>query len=79
MPAVVIASDGDMPEFEGKITFTVIVCVMIAACGGLMFGYDIGVSGNTLFFSPSVRICLHANNQWLFLLCGICRWGYSHG
>ena len=45
MPAVVIANTGDVPEFEGKITFNVIVCVVIAACGGLMFGYDIGVSG----------------------------------
>ena len=38
MPAVVIANNGDVPEFEGKITFNVIVCVVIAACGGLMFG-----------------------------------------
>ncbi|KAJ6689398.1 hypothetical protein OIU85_005767 [Salix viminalis] len=45
MPAVVIANTGDVPEFEGRITFNVIVCVVIAACGGLMFGYDIGVSG----------------------------------
>ncbi|WCJ23725.1 Sugar transport protein 8 [Euphorbia peplus] len=44
MPAVVI-SGGDMPEFEGKVTFTVIICVIIAAFGGLMFGYDIGISG----------------------------------
>ncbi|KAF2284164.1 hypothetical protein GH714_019676 [Hevea brasiliensis] len=44
MPAIAIASDGDVPEFEGKITFKVIICVMIAACGGLMFGYDVGVS-----------------------------------
>ncbi|CAK7350504.1 unnamed protein product [Dovyalis caffra] len=45
MPAVVIANNGDMPEFEGRITFNVILCAVIAACGGLMFGYDIGVSG----------------------------------
>ncbi|KAJ6911033.1 sugar transport protein 8-like [Populus alba x Populus x berolinensis] len=45
MPAVVIANNGDVPEFEGRITFSVFVCVVIAACGGLMFGYDIGVSG----------------------------------
>ncbi|KAH8500364.1 hypothetical protein H0E87_015575 [Populus deltoides] len=45
MPAVVIANNGDVPEFEGRITFNVILCAVIAACGGLMFGYDIGVSG----------------------------------
>ncbi|GAV74799.1 Sugar_tr domain-containing protein, partial [Cephalotus follicularis] len=44
MPAVVM-SHGDSPEFEGKITFYVIICVIIAAFGGLMFGYDIGISG----------------------------------
>ncbi|OMP03745.1 Sugar/inositol transporter [Corchorus olitorius] len=43
-PAVVIGN-GDMPEFEGRITIYVAVCVVIAAFGGLMFGYDIGISG----------------------------------
>ncbi|XP_021290495.1 LOW QUALITY PROTEIN: sugar transport protein 8 [Herrania umbratica] len=45
MPAVVVASHGDMPEHEGRFTIYVIVCVIIAAFGGLMFGYDIGISG----------------------------------
>ncbi|EEF45377.1 sugar transport protein 8 [Ricinus communis] len=46
MPAIIIANkNGDYPEYDGKITVTVIICVIIAACGGLMFGYDIGVSG----------------------------------
>merc|ERR1712051_1152005 len=43
-PAMVVSS-GDAQEFEGKITFTVIICVIIGAFGGLMFGYDIGISG----------------------------------
>ncbi|XP_034705531.1 sugar transport protein 8-like [Vitis riparia] len=31
--------------FESKITVYVVVCWVLAACGGLMFGYDIGISG----------------------------------
>ncbi|RZS15909.1 hypothetical protein BHM03_00047806 [Ensete ventricosum] len=46
MPAVVLASsDGGPKQFEGKITTYVVICGIIAATGGLMFGYDIGISG----------------------------------
>ncbi|OWM69832.1 sugar transport protein 8-like [Punica granatum] len=45
MPAVVVSNGGDVPEFEGRITIYVILCVIISAFGGLMFGYDIGISG----------------------------------
>ncbi|KAF7810938.1 sugar transport protein 13-like [Senna tora] len=38
-------SGGPSGEFEGKITATVIISCMMAATGGLMFGYDVGVSG----------------------------------
>lgn len=40
-------------EFEAKITPIVIVSCIMAATGGLMFGYDVGVSGNffIIFFS----------------------------
>lgn len=38
-------------EFEAKITPIVILSCIMAATGGLMFGYDIGVSGNTFFYS----------------------------
>jgi hypothetical protein len=33
-------------EFEAKITPIVIISCIMAATGGLMFGYDVGVSGN---------------------------------
>ncbi|KAJ1390009.1 Sugar/inositol transporter [Sesbania bispinosa] len=32
-------------NFEARITFTVIMSCIMAATGGLMFGYDIGISG----------------------------------
>ncbi|ESW15229.1 hypothetical protein PHAVU_007G055500, partial [Phaseolus vulgaris] len=35
---------GDV-NFEAKITYTVIISCIMAATGGLMFGYDIGISG----------------------------------
>lgn len=35
--------------FESKLTFYVVACWILAAFGGLMFGYDIGISGNFLF------------------------------
>jgi len=61
-------------EFEAKITPIVILSCMMAATGGLMFGYDIGVSGNVfmlqfpLLFEPSVPkiktlICMFSLTQ----------------
>ncbi|KAJ4778976.1 Sugar transport protein 8 [Rhynchospora pubera] len=44
MPAIVVSSDGK-GDFGGKVTFHVIICAIVAATGGLMFGYDIGISG----------------------------------
>lgn len=35
-------------EFEAKITPIVIISCIMAATGGLMFGYDVGVSGEQI-------------------------------
>lgn len=35
----------DATTFEAKMTWTVLIACMMAATGGLMFGYDIGISG----------------------------------
>ncbi|KAF9607608.1 hypothetical protein IFM89_037536 [Coptis chinensis] len=43
MPAVVVASNA--PEFEGRTTVYVILCGIIAAFGGFIFGFDNGISG----------------------------------
>lgn len=32
-------------KYPWKWTFYVVICWVLAACGGLMFGYDIGISG----------------------------------
>ena len=34
-------------DFEAKITPLVIISCIMAATGGLMFGYDVGISGNS--------------------------------
>ncbi|WCJ42919.1 Sugar transport protein 2 [Euphorbia peplus] len=44
MPGIIAAESGGK-DFPAKLTCQVIVCSVIAACGGLMFGYDIGISG----------------------------------
>ncbi|PNX62119.1 sugar transport protein 13-like [Trifolium pratense] len=36
-------------EFEAKITFAVIISCIMAATGGLMFGYDIGISASQIY------------------------------
>lgn len=55
MAPAMVFSGGDVPEFEGKMTPTVVVCVIIAAFGGFLFGYDIGISGSVIF-SHSIDI-----------------------
>jgi len=82
MPAVVIANNGDVPEFEGRITFNVIVCVVIAACGGLMFGYDIGVSGLYLIMDLNLLHFLYIamiNSADAVKIHANFRWCHSHG
>ncbi|XVE59381.1 hypothetical protein DITRI_Ditri05aG0042000 [Diplodiscus trichospermus] len=46
MPGGIIAdSGGGGQDFPSNLTLQVLVCSTIAAFGGLMFGYDIGISG----------------------------------
>ncbi|GMJ08322.1 SUGAR TRANSPORT PROTEIN 8 [Hibiscus trionum] len=75
-PAVVVSDSGENTEYEGRITVYVIVCVVISAFGGLMFGYDIGISGGVIsmddflekFFPAVYRKKIHAlqNNYCKF-------------
>jgi hypothetical protein len=38
-------------KYPGKLTFRVIITCVMAASGGLIFGYDHGVSGNSFIHS----------------------------
>ncbi|XVF19917.1 hypothetical protein REPUB_Repub11eG0152500 [Reevesia pubescens] len=42
---IVLADSGSSQDFPAKLTGQVLICTTIAAFGGLMFGYDIGISG----------------------------------
>ncbi|KAM0952047.1 putative sugar transport protein STP/MST-like, plant [Dioscorea sansibarensis] len=46
-------------EFEGKITWYVVLCAIIAATGGLMFGYDIGISGGVTSMDDFLKRFFH--------------------
>ena len=37
-------------EYQGKVTSYVIIACIVAAVGGSLFGYDIGISGTFVFF-----------------------------
>lgn len=43
LPAVAVAGGGR--DYKGKMTPFVILSCMMAATGGIIFGYDIGISG----------------------------------
>ncbi|XP_022927581.1 sugar carrier protein C-like [Cucurbita moschata] len=45
MPAVGIATGGSKKAYPGNLTLYVTVTCIVAAMGGLIFGYDIGISG----------------------------------
>ncbi|WVZ62393.1 hypothetical protein U9M48_012149 [Paspalum notatum var. saurae] len=64
--AVSKSGDADRREFKGRITWYVWICGIVAATSGLMFGYDIGISGGVtamddflLRFFPSVYARKH--------------------
>ena len=38
-------ADAPSGDYGGGITFSVVVTCLMAASGGLIFGYDIGISG----------------------------------
>ncbi|KAK3016504.1 hypothetical protein RJ639_007193 [Escallonia herrerae] len=66
MPAVMAVVGGGDPDLPAKLTKQVLICSIIAAFGGLMFGYDIGISGGVtsmddflIEFFPAVYVRKH--------------------
>ncbi|KAK7840561.1 sugar carrier protein c [Quercus suber] len=74
MPAVGGIPTGPSKEYPGNLTPYVVVTCVVAAMGGLIFGYDIGISGGVtsmdpflLKFFPKVYRSKHndsSNNQY---------------
>ena len=48
-----VVTAGEIKHYEGRTTFFVCMVCVLAASGGLMFGYDVGISGNK---SPHIRL-----------------------
>lgn len=40
---------GERGQYNGKVTLLVVLSCVVAASGGLIFGYDLGVSGQSGF------------------------------
>ncbi|KAL0400966.1 UNVERIFIED_CONTAM: Hexose carrier protein HEX6 [Sesamum latifolium] len=53
--AVGVAIKGDGKQYNGKITKFVLLSCMMAASGGLIFGYDVGVSGGVSSMDPFLK------------------------
>jgi hypothetical protein len=51
----VVASDGNPNgrNYTGGLTFQVLLAAFVAASGGLIFGYDIGITGRNSFIVNS--------------------------
>lgn len=43
---VIVSSNGK--DYPGKLTCKVLVTCIVAATGGLIFGYDLGISGKNI-------------------------------
>ncbi|XP_031498448.1 sugar transport protein MST3-like [Nymphaea colorata] len=50
-----VAPSGRGREFDGRITFAVCMTCVVAATGGLIFGYDIGISGGVTTMEPFLQ------------------------
>lgn len=55
-------------EYQGKVTSYVIIACIVAATGGSLFGYDIGISGLSSFPNPSSIFIFHLSSFYLDLL-----------
>ncbi|XP_054799944.1 sugar transport protein 10-like [Prosopis cineraria] len=47
-----LVDQGQVKHFEGKVTAFVLVTCFVAAMGGLLFGYDLGITGGVTSMDP---------------------------
>ncbi|KAL8226907.1 hypothetical protein R6Q57_016739 [Mikania cordata] len=52
---VIIRSSGNSKAYPGGLTWKVLITCLVAACGGLIFGYDIGISGGVTSMEPFLK------------------------
>ncbi|XP_022159411.1 sugar carrier protein C-like, partial [Momordica charantia] len=46
---------GSIKNYPGELTFYVLITCIVAAMGGLIFGYDIGISGGVTSMAPFLQ------------------------
>ncbi|MBA0851756.1 hypothetical protein Goshw_025365, partial [Gossypium schwendimanii] len=46
---------GERGQYNGKVTLLVVLSCVVAASGGLIFGYDLGVSGGVTSMDPFLK------------------------
>ncbi|KAI5014917.1 sugar transport protein MST1-like [Hordeum vulgare subsp. vulgare] len=51
----VVVNDGPAQDYGGRLTLSVLTTCLVAASGGLIFGYDIGISGGVSQMEPFLR------------------------
>jgi len=48
-----VDKNGRAEQYKGRVTVHVIIACIVAATGGSLFGYDVGISGSVLIPSLS--------------------------
>lgn len=64
-----ISNGNNGKEYPGNLTLYVTITCIVAAMGGLIFGYDIGISGtceNLKFRVNRFRICIYIYTIYIF-------------
>lgn len=61
MPAVGGIAGGGGKEYPGNLTLFVTVTCIVAAMGGLIFGYDIGISG--IYIRSHIHLFVSRENK----------------
>lgn len=59
------ANNGPVGDYAGGITASVVITSIVAASGGAIFGYDIGISGELSFLSFSASFFSRSNTSTL--------------
>ncbi|XP_022871929.1 hexose carrier protein HEX6-like [Olea europaea var. sylvestris] len=53
--AVMVVATSEGGQYNGKITWFVLLSSLVAATGGIIFGYDIGISGGVTSMEPFLK------------------------
>jgi len=64
-----VDKNGRAEQYKGRVTVHVIIACIVAATGGSLFGYDVGISGSVLIPSLSE---LHSKIHWFHFLLLLC-------